>query len=93
MLLKHICLWALSGGATASAALAASVSLVTILQTGDLAKVSMPARYHFSPTLLLQISTRTLYNMLCWASVSRSSLHKCQTLTYIQSCVCWAVRL
>ena len=47
MLLKHICLLALQGVA-ASAALAAGVSLVTILQAGDLAKVSTPARHHFS---------------------------------------------
>ena len=31
--------------------------------------------------------------MLCWPSVSRSSLGKCQTLTYIDSCLCWAVAL
>ena len=43
------------------------------------------------PTLLLQIDTRTQYSMLCWASVSRSSPGKCQTLTYTQSCICWAV--
>ena len=49
MLLKHICLWALSGGgATASAALVAGVSLVTILQAGDWARVSTLARHYFS---------------------------------------------
>ena len=41
----------------------------------------------FPPTLLLQIGTRTLYSLLCWASVSKCSLGKCQTLTYIQSCI------
>ena len=72
--------------------LVAGVSLVSILQEGDWAKVSTPDRHYFPPTLLLLIGTRTLYSMLCWASVSRSSLGKCQTLTYIQSCICWAVR-
>ena len=48
MLLRHICLWALSGGVAASAALAAGVSLVTILQAGDWTRVSMPARHYFS---------------------------------------------
>ena len=36
-------------GAAASAALVAGVSLVSILQTGDWAKVSTPARHYFSP--------------------------------------------
>ena len=48
MLLKHICLWALSGGVAASATSAAGVSLVTILQAGDWARVSTPARHYFS---------------------------------------------
>ena len=91
MLLKHICLWALSGGAAASAALVAGVSLVPILLAGDWANIPTPARHYFFPTLLLWISTRTLYSVLCWASVSRSSLGKCQTLTYIESCISWAV--
>ena len=91
MLLKHMSpgsLW----GATASAALAAGVSLVSILQAGDWARVSTLARHYFLLTLLLWIGTRTLYSVPCGASVSRSTLGKCQTLMYIQSCVCWAVR-
>ena len=47
MLLKHICLWALSGG-VASLALAFGVSLVSILQAGDWSRVSTPARHYFS---------------------------------------------
>ena len=78
-------------GAPASAALVAGVSLVSILQAGDWARVSTLASHYFPPTLLLWISIRTLYSILCWASVNRSSLGKCQTLTYIQSCICWAV--
>ena len=78
-------------GVAASAALTAGVSLVSTQQAGDWARVSMPARHLFAPTLLLQISTRILYSMLCWASVSRCSLGKCQTLTYIKSCKCAAV--
>ena len=38
-----------SPGAAASAALVADVSLVSILQVGDLAKVSTLARHYFSP--------------------------------------------
>ena len=79
-------------GAAASADLVAGVSLVSILQVGDWARISTLARHYFPLTLLLQISTRTLYSVLCWATMSRSSLGKGQTLTYIQSCVCWAVR-
>ena len=48
MLLKHVCLQTLSGGVTVSAALAAGVSLVTILHVGDWARVSMPARHYCS---------------------------------------------
>ena len=44
VLLKHICPW----GTAASAALAAGVSLVSILQAGDWARVSTPARHYFS---------------------------------------------
>ena len=47
MLLKHICLQVLSGGE--AAALAAGVSLVSILQAGDWARVSALARHYFSP--------------------------------------------
>ena len=36
----------------ASAALAAGVSLVTILQAGDLAQVSTPARHYFSTYII-----------------------------------------
>ena len=48
MLLKHVCFWVLSGGTEASAALAAGVSLVLILQAGDWARVSTPATHYFS---------------------------------------------
>ena len=48
MLLRHICLQALSGGVAASAALSAGVSLVAILQAGDWTRVSTPARHYFS---------------------------------------------
>ena len=65
--------------------LAAGISLVSILQAGDWAKVFTPARHYFPPTSLLWIGTRNLYSMLCWASVSSCSLGKFQTLTIIQS--------
>ena len=44
----HMSLGCLQGVA-ASAALAAGISLVTILQAGDWARVSTPARHYFSP--------------------------------------------
>ena len=47
-------------------ALAVGVFLVSILQAGDLARVSILARHYFPPTLLLQIGTRILYSILCW---------------------------
>ena len=74
-----------------AAALAAGVSLAFILQAGGWARVPTPARHYFSTYITTMISTRILYSMLCLASVSRCSLGKCQTLTYIESCVCWAV--
>ena len=51
MLLEHICLWVLSGGAAASAALVAGVSLVVILQTVDWAIFFTPARHYFSHSI------------------------------------------
>ena len=47
MLLRHMSPGSLRGVA-ASAALAADVSLVTILQVGDWTRVSTPARHYFS---------------------------------------------
>ena len=81
LLLKHMSpgsLW----GAAASATLAAGVSLMSIPQADDWTRVS-PDRHYFPPTLLLQIGTRILSSVLHRASVSRCSLGKCQTLTYI----------
>ena len=78
-------------GIAASAALATGVSLMAILQVGDWARVPTPARLYFSTYI-----TTTVWHqdsVLCWALVSRSSPGKCQTLTYTQSCICWAVRL
>ena len=48
VLLRHICLQAVSGGVAPSAALVAGVSLVTILQVGDWTRVSTPASHYFS---------------------------------------------
>ena len=47
MLLRHMSLGSLQGVA-ASAAIAAGVSLVTILQAGDWARVSTPVRHYIS---------------------------------------------
>ena len=64
MWLKHICL-RFSLGPAGSAALGAGVSLVSILQVGDWARVFTLARHYFPLTLLLWIGTRTLqYAML-----------------------------
>ena len=53
MLLKHICLQFLSRRAAASAALAASVSLVSILQAGEWVEFSTLARHYFSPYITI----------------------------------------
>ena len=53
MLPKNICLQAFSGRAVAFVALVAGVSLVSILQAGDWARVSMPARHYFSPYITI----------------------------------------
>ena len=93
MLPKHICLQVLSGGTAASTALVASDSLESILQVVDWARVSTPARHYFSPYITTtDWHQDSLYSMPCWASVSRSSIGKCQILTYNQSYICWAVR-
>ena len=47
MLLKHVSRFSL--GVAASAALVAGVSLVSILQAGDWARVSTLTRHYFSP--------------------------------------------
>ena len=44
----HMSLGSLWGGAVASAVFMAGVSLVSILQAGDWAKVPTPVRHHFS---------------------------------------------
>ena len=87
----HMSLGSLQGPA-ASAALAAWIPWCPSCR-----QVTGPMFLHqletiFLPTLLLWIGTRNLYSMLCGASVSRSFLGKCQTFTYIESCICWAVR-
>ena len=69
-----------------SVALAAGVSLVSILQAGDWPRVSTQARYYFLHTSMLCISTRILFSMLSWASVHIQLASKFQTLTCIKSC-------
>ena len=54
-------------GAAASAALAAGVSLVSILQAGDWAKVSTPARHYFSPYIT---TTTTVIFSLAYVGLS-----------------------
>ena len=77
-------------GVSASAALAAGVSLETILEAGDWTRVSTPARHYFST--YITTTDQHQDSMQCWASVNRSSPGKCETLTYTQSWICWAVR-
>ena len=88
----HMSLGSLQGVA-ASATLAAGVSLVTILLAGNWTRVSTPARHYFSTyiTTMDQHQDSVQHAVLGHAG-SRSSPGKCQTLTYTQSCVCWAVR-
>ena len=48
-----------------SAAFAAGVSLAFILQAGDWARVSTPARHYFSPISLLRIDSQGLCTACC----------------------------
>ena len=65
----------------------AGVFLVSILQAGDWARFSTPARP-------LQIGISIQGSVLPWASVS-SLMGNCQILTYIKSCkyICWDLAL
>ena len=58
------------GSLQEAAALAAGVSLVSILQAGDWTEFLHQIHTIFPPTSLLLISTRIMYSVLCWASVS-----------------------
>ena len=51
-------------GAMASAALVAAVSLVFILQAGDMATVSNPARHHFQHISLPQTGSKIQFSIL-----------------------------
>ena len=51
-------------GVAASAALAAGVSLVTILQAGDWTRVSTPARHYFSTYIMALFLYLHYYNGL-----------------------------
>ena len=87
MLIKHMSVGFPLGAAT-SAALAAGVSLDSILQVSACAGVSTPARHYFPPISLLRIDIKILCNILYRVSVSRFFIDKCQALTYIKSCKC-----
>ena len=78
-------------GVAASAALAAGVSLVTILQAGDWPRVFMPARHYFSTYITMMDQHQDSVQHAVLGLSERSSPGKCQTLTYTQSCICWAV--
>ena len=80
------------GSSWGAAALAAGVSLVSIRRQESGPEFQCQLDTIFPPTSLLQIGTMVLYRVLCWASVSRCSLDKCQAMTYIESYKCWAVR-
>ena len=55
-----------------------------ILQVGDWARISIPARHYFPQISLLLIGIMILWSMLSWALMSRwHVLGNCQTLTYI----------
>ena len=69
-----------------SAALVVGVSLVSILQECDRARVSTSARQYFQCISLLQIGNRIQCSVLFWALLSSHLVCKCQILTYIKSC-------
>ena len=72
-------------GFIASAVLAAGISEVSILQDGDLARVSTTATHIFLNIPLQQISARIWFWMLFWVSGLQPSVGKCLTLT-LKSC-------
>ena len=73
-------------GAVVSAAFAAGISLVSILQAGNWPEFLPQPDTIFQYTLLLQIGTRFLYSMLSLALVSSQLVGKCQKFTSIKSC-------
>ena len=75
-------------GAAASAALVAGVSLVSLLQVGDWARVSTLAGHYFSTFITTTDWHQNSVIVLHWASVSRYFLGNCQTLTSTKSCEC-----
>ena len=85
----HMSLSSLWGWAAASAALAAGVSLVYILQAGDWARVSTPGRHYFSTYITIMDQHQDSVQHAVLGSVRRSSPGKRQTLMYTQSWVCY----
>ena len=86
ILKMHICPQRLSQGDTVSTAFAAVIALVFTLQTGDGPEVLPHSDTVFQHKSLLHISTRILYNVLSWASMSSQLGGKCHTLTFVNSC-------
>ena len=68
------------------AVLITGVSQVSILQAGNLARDSSPARLHFSRCITTNYLKQDSMLHAVLASVSSQPVCKCQTLTYIKSC-------
>ena len=81
-------------GAALSVALGAGVPLVSIIQVGELVRVSNPARHCFFQHISVkQISTRTGFIVLSWVLVSSQFvLLVANIYLYKVLWICWAMR-
>ena len=67
----------------APAALAVSVSLVSISLAGNWDRVSVLTRHYFLTYIIATDWNQDFVNVLSWASVSRHFIGKCQALIYL----------
>ena len=67
-------------------AFATGVSLLSILQVDDWARVSTPARHYFSTYITTTDQYQDSVSEISWASLSSQLGVKFRTLTYIKSC-------
>ena len=81
------------GSLFGAAAIAAGISLVSILQAGDWARVSMLARHNFSMDITNADWHQESVQHAVVGFMSRCSFGKCQTLTYIKSCDCCPIEM
>ena len=73
-------------GAVVPVALAAGVSLVSVLQTGDWTRDSTPVKTYFSTYIITSNHHQDSIQSTVLASVSSLLVGRCQTMAYIKSC-------